>query len=394
MYDFCVPNRGVKSFADLVHFVAQRLGIPDKVRDVMIQSRPSAHEPVPDHMVKQELHDLAKALPCIAVTSKGYALYRAGPPQPLGGINKDYLMKTGTYWWPLTIGNGHKMDTLEEANAMGQAMLTMLSRVNAKWAYDALTNDIPSQDLMFGSAAWAECAFPVIQLGSHKYAAALMATSIPNDIEIRPPWPSFVIEMPSNLLYTQDPGTGRDEPLEIIHVVTYGDKWSIYAHSRTMNLHRTRWLVEDMVEDRDPQVITEGSVMDDRDNRTILLLTRLVLSACLAMSDPTNVKQVGKHAKASPPKSARGTPEPPTTRAFRIGKPIELDVRPALQAFLRGERRSSPTVQGVVRGHWRNQAVGAGWSQHRVRWIEPYWKGPEDAAIAIRPHVIGKPKEP
>lgn len=393
VYLSCVPESGVKTFADLVHFVSQRLGIPDKVRDIMIQGRKDAYAPVPDYLVKSELRKLAEQLPCIAVTSKGYALYRAGPPQATGGITKDYIMKMGTYWWPITIGNGHKIDTLEDAGLMGQAMLTMLSRVNAMWAYDVLTNDIPSQDLMFGAALWAEYAFPVLQLGSHKYAAALMATSIPSDIEIKPPWPSFVIEMPSDLLHTRDPN-GHDEPIEIIHVVTYGDKWSIYAHSRSMNLHLTRWLVEDMVEDREAQFITEGSVMDDRDNRTILLITRLVLSACLAASDPTNVKQVGKHAQASDTKSsARGAPAPQATRAFRVGKPIDLDVRPALQAFLSGERRSSPTVQWIVRGHWRNQAHGVGYADHRPKWIKPYRKGPEEAALNIRPHVIGKPKD-
>lgn len=28
----------------------------------------------------------------------------------------------------------------------------------------------------------------------------------------------------------------------------------------------------------------------------------------------------------------------------------------------------------LVRGHWR---AARGWTDQRVRWIEPYWRGPE-----------------
>ena len=33
----------------------------------------------------------------------------------------------------------------------------------------------------------------------------------------------------------------------------------------------------------------------------------------------------------------------------------------------------------IVRGHRRRDA--AGWKDHRLRWIEPYWKGPDIAAV-------------
>lgn len=33
----------------------------------------------------------------------------------------------------------------------------------------------------------------------------------------------------------------------------------------------------------------------------------------------------------------------------------------------------------LVRGHWRRAARS--WADRRVRWIEPYWKGPELAPI-------------
>jgi hypothetical protein len=33
----------------------------------------------------------------------------------------------------------------------------------------------------------------------------------------------------------------------------------------------------------------------------------------------------------------------------------------------------------MVRGHWRRAAKN--WTDRRLRWIEPYWKGPDMAAI-------------
>lgn len=35
----------------------------------------------------------------------------------------------------------------------------------------------------------------------------------------------------------------------------------------------------------------------------------------------------------------------------------------------------------VVRGHFRNQACGTGYKEHKTIWIEPYWKGPTDGDI-------------
>jgi hypothetical protein len=33
----------------------------------------------------------------------------------------------------------------------------------------------------------------------------------------------------------------------------------------------------------------------------------------------------------------------------------------------------------MVRGHWRRPAKN--WTEQRLRWIEPYWKGPDMATV-------------
>src|SRR5271154_5387838 len=57
------------------------------------------------------------------------------------------------------------------------------------------------QILAIGSARWADCGFPQIVVG-HRYAAALMATHIPEEVlsYVRPPWPAFFIELPDGML--------------------------------------------------------------------------------------------------------------------------------------------------------------------------------------------------
>jgi hypothetical protein len=46
------------------------------------------------------------------------------------------------------------------------------------------------------------------------------------------------------------------------------------------------------------------------------------------------------------------------------------------------------TKRTLVQGHWRNQAVGPGWSERRRILIEPFWRGPEDAVEAAVPHRL------
>jgi hypothetical protein len=47
----------------------------------------------------------------------------------------------------------------------------------------------------------------------------------------------------------------------------------------------------------------------------------------------------------------------------------------------------------LVSGHWRNQAHGKGFQEHRLIWIKPYWKGPADARQMHPVHAVMPPQE-
>lgn len=55
---------------------------------------------------------------------------------------------------------------------------------------------------------------------------------------------------------------------------------------------------------------------------------------------------------------------------------------------------TSPTVQFLVRGHWRQQAHGPGHSLRKPIWIEPFWKGPEEARVLLRQHRVEDQEKP
>ena len=321
---------------------------------------------------------------------------------------RTHYWNMGTIMWPITYGKGvgedpkiiiktlieYYQELAETQPDLAESRLLMLRMGEGQMsAYQAAT--------------WIEFGAPVVQLASHRYAAALASTSIPGDIEVKCPWPCFLIELPVGMFGTDYEGS----PCALTHVMVNvidaqwcpggQDLWSFVAYSpEGVTLYRWRQTLESM-RDKTPGARMHENVLgafddllDSRDDRTLALLSRIVLSTCVAMSNPEDVRPIGKH-----PSTASGNrrfSKEPTCRTYRVGKPIQLDVRPALQAFLDGKRHgASPTIQFVVRGHWRNQACGPALSLRKTIWVQPYWKGPEDAAINVRDHVIAdKPPPP
>jgi len=64
--------------------------------------------------------------------------------------------------------------------------------------------------------------------------------------------------------------------------------------------------------------------------------------------------------------------------------PGTIDIT-TLRAIQRARRNASDFEvihRSMVRGHWRR--ASAGWSDQRVRWIVPYWRGPSVASVIER----------
>lgn len=243
--------------------------------------------------------------------------------------------------------------------------------------------------LLTWSVEWPALAFPTVQY-THRAAAALICTAPPRE-EPRPPWPCFLLRVPSGLIALA--GTeGSDDWVSMVIVRLVADRWFHMAFASTCQVHRfgatSDGLLNDLPNEADSGSVPESAFpipMTTQDDRASACIARLILNTSLAMSDPDAVRPIGKgHAYKGPLVHS-----PP--RVFELGtrRPIKVDCREAVRDYVMGRGRSHlPAVRWLVRGHWRNQAHGPGLQERRKQWIEPHWKGPEDGPTAVRPHVL------
>ncbi|MFO0678510.1 MAG: hypothetical protein U0169_18375 [Polyangiaceae bacterium] len=251
----------------------------------------------------------------------------------------------------------------------------------------------PAQVL--GAARWAGAGFPQVTLG-HKLAASLCSTKIDPETAnaARHPWPAYRILVPSGLVDVADPLVdGGVMPVDYLDVFDAGKFTHVTASSRSSDFtffvaHGT--LAKGLVEDRtSPEILTPlhdtGARLEDAHERALGSLWRLMVGVALEMSDPARVK--APKSSSAPADDARSGSEP-AIATYVLGRTVMIDCRDALRAYLRGMRRDAPAVQSLVRGHWKRQAFGAKGADRRWIHVEPYWRGPEDAPIALRRHEV------
>lgn len=216
---------------------------------------------------------------------------------------------------------------------------------------------------------------------THKFAAALCSTvadsrsvddlKLPADA-VRVLVPDGVLVFGSQTIRTADVIFGGSEGYCIILRYEDGGADSVSFTS----LHEL--LAEDAT------YANNGAEDWDSRKRLFLVARRLVCGLLLTMQYTTNwTERVSKGG----PSHRHG---PPPHRNIFIGRPISVDCRQAVTDYVNGDRpHGPPSVQTLVRGHYKRQVFGAERQSRKVIWIEPYWRGPEDAPILARPHLVG-----
>jgi hypothetical protein len=254
------------------------------------------------------------------------------------------------------------------------------------------------QNTTFLSYCWAKYGYRQL-VCSHRYAAALMCTRVSDDVlqDLMAPWPCFAVEIPSGLLEIDTVDGGRS-PLVFAFVRrgAWGTRshqqvgWSFVAFAAN---GLTLWAFnQDLPQllrmDRSAVDVALSEEITTFDERSQMLLWRLIIGLCLAMQDRSNVKE--SKSVRSPSQQRRFTKEP-VCRTYIIGRPPAFDCRDEVRRYLAGDRnrKHGPlTVQTLVCGHWRHQPHGPGNQQRKVIWIEPFWRGPEDKPILIKPRKV------
>ena len=296
----------------------------------------------------------------------------------------------------------------EKIGPMPQRFETLSNEHQAIWMMDGMVTD--------WYAEWAEHAFPRVQM-SHSFAAMLMATTVsPKELEnVEAPWPSFAIEIPDKLLPIQAKGVDSCITRACVntHFMPTSSQqrwWTLSLHGPRIEVHRAGTLI-DMVTDTESK--ERGSlthVLDvdrpdpldapvgdyeafwenysaDQEDRVALLAIRLMVGVCVMMTERANYLERVFDNRKKLGEYAHRFQKNPESRIYVLGKPVKIDFRQAVRAFVEGRSRGPMTVQRLVAGHHKRQPHGPNSSLRKWIFVEPYWQGPVEAPIVVRPHV-------
>jgi len=272
-------------------------------------------------------------------------------------------------------------------------------------------------------ARWGDLAFPRIQT-SHSFATMLMATTISSKelVHVEAPWPAFLIEVPEGLLpITLEKGTVTH--IRRIHVTPKcmpgnfpDESWALWMVGPGVEIHRVGSLSE-ITTPRNKTELSKVTLTRIEDNlhhepkdrsfassdeelasfwegysttiedRLAVLVGRLVIGLCVFMTTRANYTEKVVKPDGELAAYARRLGKKPESRIFKVGRPVKLDFRLAIRSYLEGSR-GPVTVQSLVAGHHKRQAHGPNNSLRKWIFVEPYWRGPEEGAVVVRPHLV------
>lgn len=293
------------------------------------------------------------------------------------------LLEWGTYFMRTVNEFGEVNHMTEEmTHALHQQTLQM--RANDLVLRPSIVALLQGAALMaiMTSASWARAGFPLVQ-PTHTLAASLMATYMPRDLvpEIELPWKSFAVLVPNGLL----PEVGGRKPATMVAISSYDVEDSGPTGSRE---RRVVWIARgDALLEGTPFEKLEELVIEENDDpitREHALLLRLLLGSVVELDQPRHREVVRRGPPAPKAPGKKRHAGPPSCWAFDLRRDTRVDLRPWVKNYLDGGTGSSPGVQILVRGHHKRQRCGKGGLERRWIHIEPYWRGPEDAPVAVR----------
>jgi hypothetical protein len=233
------------------------------------------------------------------------------------------------------------------------------------------------------AAKWAVHAFQRL-ITSHTFAAALMCSDVQREVleGIEKQWDAFMVMVPNGMLVAG--------ALEFTRVLVASYRFG--AQITLVAPVASDESVQQVVDQADSLPALLESHESDLETglssavtRCLVLAKRLVAGLLLNLQHPPNFKTRTAPARAK----TKGREAEPEHRIVTVGKPIAIDCREAVREYIehgpkRGRRAGPPTVQVMVRGHYRRQVCGVRRLERKVVWISPFWRGPEAALIQTR----------
>lgn len=115
------------------------------------------------------------------------------------------------------------------------------------------------------------------------------------------------------------------------------------------------------------------------------VMARFILAGCVWMRQKVadvSEQPIERHARKELIRNGfKGTP---TLRVIQLRKSEAREHVPGMET----ETHRTYSCQWVVHGHWRNQTFGPKRGQHRLQFIMPYVKGPDDKPLRVAPERI------
>lgn len=283
-------------------------------------------------------------------------------------------------------------------------------QATAVWAEAARANDVLVNDsrmhivetIGLFAGKWAVHAFQRITT-THTYAAALMCSDADRDVleDIEVQWHAFMVIVPNGLLSFVDEETKIENEYNRILVASFDGAATIILLNQhgAKSSHRIIVQMSDSIarvlDVENVQLVhatnTESSLEANKVKvqRITILAKRMVAGLLLALQHQDNFK-----SKTHPAREGKNPREhkEPAHRVVFVGKPLKVDCRPSIGDYIRNgspkRKGAPPAVQFIVRGHYKRQVIGVGRAGRKVIWVEPYWKGPEEAPILTRPKKV------
>lgn len=292
-----------------------------------------------------------------------------------------------------------------ELRSGGEAQLEEFSSMVAQqWASDharrggdgSMQRAVIVTSLVMFSGVWADSAFQRL-MTTHTYAAALMCSDTTREIleDVELPWKAFMVILPDGLLHVEGARYNRILVYSCKSVAGMtildqrGNDPGCVLQQQSRSIADLLFEETEMTSTYTPSA---RRVKDDNQvKRVVVLSKRLVAGLLLAMQHADNFKT--REVKERHAGSLRRSKEP-AHRVTMIGKPLTIDLRGEVENYLRGDskrKNAPPSVQVLVRGHYKRQVIGVGRMGRKVIHIEPYWRGPDDAPIFTRPKRLGGP---
>jgi hypothetical protein len=294
------------------------------------------------------------------------------PNQPTAYSDHD-LMRRGRIVWEASYADGMTDEGLRDA----------IGRLNVGSPYP--------DDIVLFSAKWAVHAFQRL-MTSHTFAAALMCSDVQREVlaGIEEQWDAFLVIVPNGMLIAGELEFSR----VLVATYSFGARMILLTTGGpNLNL---RVGLAGCVTDEAPTLadllVSDGTDLhEDAVTRRCLIMAKRLVAGLLL-----NLQDAGTHKirKVEARSKGKGREAAPEHRIVTVGAPIEIDCRDAVKEYIeRGTRssektgrqhRGAPTVQWMVRGHYRMQACGPQHTLRRKTWIRPFWKGNEAALIQTR----------